>query len=279
MSASRRLDDLERGLIEDAISEGKVTRIETKRRRDPVPEPVDWPSRGTPQRSKAPPERPQMQREMSIRRALEWAFADECASMDADELGASTGGQRRSRGVEALIAERAQLGSVSIDTSPGRSWPADEAEIIASVLRNTLPWGFAVWMADLARARAAPKLLEDRRPSLQPVSWVHGRGGHRGRKVDLNTPGVAENLGLPRFGGGQEAWAKRRNRKGVIVHQEVEFTPCRWSPTADQIAAARRDYLRWWGFLLELRAALGGQVGRITITSAMPQVEPWRAGK
>jgi len=53
--------------------------------------------------------------------------------------------------------------------------------------------------------------------------------------------------------------------------------PCVWEPTPARIAAARRAYLDWWGYLLELQAALGAaDLARIRITRDMPPMTPWR---
>ncbi|RBO51811.1 hypothetical protein DSD19_17010 [Rhodovulum sp. BSW8] len=63
----------------------------------------------------------------------------------------------------------------------------------------------------------------------------------------------------------------------MIVHDRARYTPCVWVPTLAQIAAARRAYLDWWGYLLELQAALGSaDLARIRVTGDMPPMTPWR---
>lgn len=274
---SGRVTREERALIDAALADGRCRRI------DPPAGNLDRP---VSLRLVAPDDRPVASRvppapyappaALSVQRALEWAFATECAQMDADEIAATSGAERRARGTEALIAERAVLGKWRIDVSPGRSEPAEEAQIIASMLRHALPWRDAVWLADLARARRVPDLPASDGPRLVPEAWVFGRGCRRGRTADLFTPGVAASLGLPPRGGWPMGANRERNRKGVTIERPVLFTPCTFAPSASQIAQARRAWLDWWGHLLTVRAALGARVGRIAITDDMPPMQPWR---
>ena len=206
--------------------------------------------------------------EMSVRAALEWAFATEKAQIDYDEIGAVSGGHRRGMSVEALLEDRHQLGGVAIDTSPGRSLPAEDAEVIASVVRATLPFYQAVWLAHLARARREPDWMRDATPHFRPVDWVWGRGGKRGRTAD------AAQLGV-------EGWRpiKRRNKKNILVEEKIMFTPLVVAPTAKQIAAARREYLDWYSCLLTMQIALrNAGLRRFTINRDMPPLRPWRSG-
>lgn len=207
-------------------------------------------------------------RELGVWDALQWTFGTECAAMDADELGASSGGQRPALSMEAILEQRFMLGGVKIDTSPGRSDPAEDAEVIASVVRSQLTWHDAVWIADLARAGRMPNAMVGEVPRLLPEEWHGNRHGWRGKASD------SAELG-------DQGWrpVPRRNRKGVIVRDEVRYTPCTWTPTASQIGAARRRYLDWWGHLLTLQIAFRS-VGlqRIRITRAMPPMTPWLGG-
>lgn len=269
----------ERRLIDDALAAGCVRRVAPRPQVRPVANDDVQPPVEVTAARRAPPDRPPaVPARLSVRGALEWAFAVEHARMDYDEIEASSGAAQRGRSVEAVIAERAMLGPVSIDTSPGRSDPADEADLIASALRAALSWRDACWMAELARARRAPDLLDNMAPRLLPVEWVQGRGGSRGRVADVLSPGVAASLDLPPRGGWPVGTGLRRNRKGAVVRDPVSVTPCRWSPSADQVAAARRAWLDWWGHLLTVRSVLGARVGRIEITDEMPPLSPWRKG-
>lgn len=253
----------EREKIESAIREGRLQRVETVRpikyRERPAPKPSDrQPASKTP-----PPYR--LPDTMSVRQALEWAFMTEKASFDYDEIGATSGGMRSGRGTECLLIERKMIGT-TIDTSPGYSEPAEDAVVIASIVRDVLHWRDAVLVAELARAGREPDWMRDAKPHVIPVEWVYGRGGKRGRTGDSS-----------RLGG--EGWRpiKRRNKKGVIVEDIVLFTPVTVRPTADQIARARRGYLDWWGHLLTVGTALrSARIRKFKVTDEMPDLTPWR---
>lgn len=111
-----------------------------------------------------------------------------------------------------------------------------------------------------------PDWMKGAVPRLVPVEWQFNQYGRQGRTAD------AAELG-------QAGWGpvRRRNRKGAMVTDRVRYTPCTWSPTARQVASARRRYLDWWGNLLTLQVALR-QVGlrRHTVQDDMPPMTPWR---
>ncbi|RAP39368.1 hypothetical protein BYZ73_20910 [Rhodovulum viride] len=203
-------------------------------------------------------------RAMPVRAALEWAFGTECARLDHDEIEAVGGTGWRSYGMEYVALERAQLGT-RVDVSRGRSSPHDDAELIATVVRNTLPWYAATLVADLARAGRTPDWMPDARPRLRPDEWQHNRPRLWAKSRDSSEA--------------PDGWQPipRRNRKGVIVHDAVRFTPCHWDPTPGRIAAARRAYLDWWGYLLSVQAALkGADLLGVSVTGDMPSMTPWR---
>ena len=94
-----------------------------------------------------------VRREISIQRLLEWAFADECASIDFEDPGTLAHGYGQV-GNAYLMAQRGALGC-RVDGG-GRSWPDHDADIVASALA-VLPEGcggrrMAVAMAEWARA-------------------------------------------------------------------------------------------------------------------------------
>ncbi|MCW2305577.1 hypothetical protein M2324_004004 [Rhodovulum sulfidophilum] len=211
---------------------------------------------------------PRSRRAMPVREALEWAFGTECARLDHDEIEAVGGTGWRPFGMEYVALERAQLGT-RVDTSRGRSRPHDDAELIATVVRNVLPWYAATLVADLARAGRTPDWMPDARPRLRPAEWQHNRPNRWGKAADAAALGAEGWQPIP-----------RRNRKGVIVQDAVRFTPCVWTPTQSQIAAARRAYLDWWGYLLEVQAALtAADLARIVVTKDMPPMRPWVRSK
>lgn len=214
------------------------------------------------------PARPR-RRAMSIQRALEWAFGTEHARLEFDEMGETSGNLRG--GVDGIwiMMQRGQLGC-QIDGG-GFSYPADDAEIIASAVAG-LPegWGgrrMAVLIAEHARAGITPDWMRDARPRYLPVETRTNRHGTFAATED------ARHLGV-------EGWPpqEHRGRKGRVVRRPVLYCPVYVTPTAREIAAARRRYLDWWGALLWIGAELRGLgiLGRIEITDAMPPMTPWR---
>lgn len=210
---------------------------------------------------------PREVRRLGVRELLEWAFGTECARLEFDEIGESSGGARRGVGIEHVLAQRAVLGGVEIDTSPGRSAPADDAEIIASVVQAALRWPDACWVADLARAGRVPDYMPFAAPRLHPLRWHCNRHGWHGKSEDAREA--------------TDGWPpqERRNRAGTLVAESVRYTPCYWSPTPAQINAKRRAYLDWYGHLLTLRVALrAAGLKWCEVSDEMPPMEPWRLG-
>jgi hypothetical protein len=208
-------------------------------------------------------------REMSIQRALEWAFRDECARVEFDELGETSGSLRS--GVDGiwLMMQRGQLGC-KIDGG-GWSDPASDAELIASAVTN-LPIGYggremAVRIAHLARAGSEPDWMPGERPKFLPVEYHMNQFGWSSATSE------AQHLG-------SEGWpvTERRGRKGRTVKEPVLYCRVYVSPSPDQIARARRAYLDWWGALLWLRTELVSLniLSRVKITDVMPPRAPWR---
>ena len=254
-----RLTPEERAAIE--AFEGEAVRIEQRgpARSRQAPESDRKPA------SKTPPERKPLPAEMGVWPALCWAFGTECAQMDADELGATSGGLRRAMSPEAVLEQRFMLGNVRIDTSPGRSEPPEDAQVTASVVRAQLRWDDAVLMADRARAGQAPDAMVGVVQRLRPEHWTHGRGGPVGKAAD------AAELG-------EEGWRPipRRNRKGFLVRDVVRYTPCKLLPSSPIIAGARRAYLDWWGNLLTLQVAIrSAGLRRFVVSGEMPPITPW----
>jgi hypothetical protein len=208
-------------------------------------------------------------REMSIQRALEWAFRDECARVEFDELGETSGGLRG--GVDGiwLMMQRGQLGC-KIDGG-GWSEPASDAELIASAVTN-LPIGYggremAIRIADLARAGLEPDWMRGERPKFLPRDVHQNPSGWRAATSE------AHHLGC-------EGWppVERKGRNGKVRVEPVLYCPVCVMPTPGQIARARRVYLDWWGALLWLRTELVSLniLSRVRITDAMPSMTPWR---
>lgn len=207
-------------------------------------------------------------RAMSIEQALIWAFQTECASIDFAEE-ASPDSYRRAVSATWLVAQRGVVGC-AIDGG-GHSNPAHDADMIASAVA-ALPEEhggkvMAVQIATLARAGGRPDAMVGAVPRCIPFDRSLNQHGWQASTED------SKQLGI--FG-----WqpVKRRNRKGVIVEDPVKFCPVIYEPTSRQIAAARRNWLEWWGALLHIGYALRSisVLEGIEVTNAMPPMHPWK---
>lgn len=208
-------------------------------------------------------------RHVSIRSLLHWAFGVEYASLDFDELGTLAGQRRGNIGTEYRLMQRGLLGC-QIDGG-GRSYAHPDADMVASVVSalSVAHGGRAMAgrIAELARSDRTPDWMPDARPKIFPMATHVNRHGESSKTEHAATLG-------------QHGWPDqpRRNRKGVTVYDRVLFTPCVWVPTAEGIAAKRREYLAWWGALLDLRATfqVGGRLDCHTLSDRMPDMQPWK---
>ena len=196
---------------------------------------------------------------ISIQRLLEWAFADECASIDFEDEGTLAPGYGQVSNAYR-IEQRGLLGC-KIDGG-GRSYPDHDADIVASAVA-VLPEGcggrrMAVQIAELARARAVPEAYVGVVTRCEPIGWRENQNGRRA---------VTETLGQV---------ADCSGRK--VKRHDIRVCPVVFRPAADQIAAARRNYLQWWSALLELRVCLQIQndMSRWSVTHELPAKTPWK---
>jgi hypothetical protein len=201
-----------------------------------------------------------VRREISIQRLLEWAFADECAQIDFEDVGTLAQGYG-AVGNAYRMAQRGALGC-RIDGG-GMSYPDPDADVVASAVA-TLPQGcggrrMAVWIAELSRARMVPDVYIGG-PRCIPVGWHQKR--FEGRKAATEHVCWMSEIG-PR----------------KVKRFESRVCPVTYHPSLGMIAAARRDYLQWWSALLELRVNLGNYAGlsRWAVTEEMPVQQPWKA--
>ena len=199
---------------------------------------------------------------IGIRGLLEWAFATECAQLDYDEVEASAGGRASGVGMEYRLMQQMALAKrrgecVRVDISVGRSYPQDDAELVATIVRNTLDWRDAVRVVELARLCRVPDWNANPQPQCRPVAI---RGSKHGPKA------------VREFWTGQGRWV------GVALGRDGGYAcPVIYSDTAKDIGRMRRDYLDWWGHLLWVNAALKScELSRFELSDRMPPMEPWK---
>lgn len=200
-----------------------------------------------------------MRQPISIRSLLEWAFAAECASIDFEDAGTLARGYS-SVGTEWVMMQAARLGC-RVDGG-GRSDPDPDADLVASAVAM-LPVGcggrgMAVQVAELARARMVPECYAGVVPRCVPVGW---KGNRHGRSAITEHVCHVEERGL-------------RKVKSV----EVRVCPVTYHPQPAAIAAARRNYLAWYGALLDLSATfrIHNNLSRWQVTDELPPCTPWK---
>lgn len=202
-----------------------------------------------------------VRREISIQRLLEWAFADECAQVDFEDVGTLAQGYGHV-GNAYRMAQRGALGC-RIDGG-GMSHPDPDADLVASAVA-TLPQGcggrqMAVWIAELSRKRMVPDAFVGVEPRCEPKGW---KVNQFGRRADTESLGVEiDASGL-------------RPRR-----HDVRVCPVVYRPDGSQVAAARRNYLQWWSALAELRITfeIHGNLSRWVVGQTMPPMTPWKKG-
>ncbi|PZX19805.1 hypothetical protein LX81_00267 [Palleronia aestuarii] len=262
------LSESDRKLINAAIEEGRVvhgpsafgtgtSRSGTAKRTAPAPVDTAFAFDPFPIGSAPLGPAPRVVRRMGVREALEWAFASEHARLDDDPVATSSGGARIGFGMEFVLMQRAMLGGTAIDTSPGRSTPADDAEMVAAAVQAALTWPMALRVAELARACLVPDAMVGARPRCLPVRWQRNAHGLHGKSETMPRQSYMLN--------------------GRVRSFEPRFTPITYAPTASQIASARRAYLDWWSALLSVMSLLRHAPLRwIELTPEMPPLTPWR---
>lgn len=203
---------------------------------------------------------------VSVLDLLTWAFSVERVSLDFEDVA-----PRRVDPIYAMMRQ-AELGA-RID---GGGWSprATDAEIVAGLVA-ALPAAqggrrMAVTVAELARAGQVPDWMPGAVPRLVPVEWKRANQFGRGTaRTD-----VAGHWEEERWIQNPRCAASRIRR---VRRHELRYCPCRWSPSRDRIAAARRFYLDWWGALLHLQAAFrAADLGCFEVTQSMPPLTPWR---
>ncbi|MFU1606581.1 hypothetical protein ACM25O_08970 [Sulfitobacter pontiacus] len=200
-----------------------------------------------------------VRRRISIQSLLEWAFADECASIDFEDAGTLAPGYG-AIGNAYLMAQRGALGC-RIDGG-GQSLPDPDADLVAAAVAM-LPEGcggrrMAVQIAELARARAMPDAFVGVQPRCEPKDWHVNPYGRRAKTM---------SLGIEIDSSGRKA---RRH--------DVQVCPVVYRPDGSQVASARRNYLQWWSALSELRITfeIHTNLSRWSVDECMPPMTPWK---
>ena len=195
-------------------------------------------------------------REISVQDLLSWAFGVEHVELShPDELAPVTVGA----GMEWRLMQQAQLGC-RVDGG-GRSPAHEDAETVASIVafvaKWNCGWSMALRIAELARSGQVPDWCEDERPRCIPRGWTRNRYG------DHAATAVAETI--------------KQVSRGKEVKLEVKYCPVTYSPSAAHISAKRRDYLAWYGALLEIAVLLrGAALEAHVLNEVMPPMTPWR---
>ncbi|MES2814518.1 MAG: hypothetical protein V4720_06450 [Pseudomonadota bacterium] len=199
---------------------------------------------------------------LPIRAALEWAFGNECASLDFAE----DKGDNVRPGVSPLwtVLQRGQLGC-QVDGG-GWSPPAREADMLASAVANLpaeiegrrIGRSMAIRIAELARSGQTPDWGEDLKPQCIPIGWRC--------ENQFGAQAVTE---VVRY--------EKVTHRGRITEHPVLACPVTYTATAATITQLRRQYQDWVTALAWLAADLRQRriLDRITITAVLPDPEPW----
>ena len=198
-----------------------------------------------------------LRRTLTIRQAVEWAFATEKARLD---FGDTVGRNLPEASPLWTVMRRGALGT-KIDGG-GHSLPAHDADMIAAVLAKLPPElggrGMALRIAELARAGQAEDWGQDLKSRCIPVAW---------RAENQHGPqAVAEAVGVERI-----------EVRGRVREFAVLWCPVRFTATADRVASARAAWTRWRKALAWLAEALTAQgaLDRLTIAPGLPEATPW----
>lgn len=198
-----------------------------------------------------------VRRAVSVQQILEWAFRVERARLwDAEPRGLD---EPAGYGLEYVLIERARLGC-RVDGG-GQSWPHEDAETVAALVEQ-VPETYggrrmAAAIAEHARCGSTPDWMPGARVRCVPVAWAKPNQHGATAKTEL-----VEVI--------------THKHRGRTVRREVWACPVTYTPTAQQLAAARRHYLLWRMALTDLRHRLGYVTLRDhVLTDVLPPAEPW----
>ena len=204
-----------------------------------------------------------IKRALGVQAALEWAFRIEQAQLELP-LPQDVSEEGFGFGLEYVLLQRAVLGC-KIDGGQHKigGYTHEDAEVIAATVAgipDTLGGKrMAIRVAELARAGLTPDWMPGAVPRCVPVDIKRNRHGDRAVSVVVDT-----------------ARALISGKWRIV---EVRACPVTFTPTPQQIDAARQAYNDWWQALDWVRDGLiaGGMLREIEVTGAMPRVRPWAA--
>jgi hypothetical protein len=266
-----KLSEQEKQAIQQASD--RVQRLPSVRFDPPAPK-IDFDKipRRKITRAGTPPKgpRPRHEEKMTVRRALEWAFVNECARLEFDEDEFDIAGP--GFGVEYRLLQQGAL-NAQIDTSPGRSLPHHDAEMIAALV-STIPQeiggrGLAIFIAQSARTGLVPDWMPEAVAKCQPREWRRrtSAGVLLGRTEILRDYKVRKKYPHPR---------DKRKRITKEVRVLEEWTPVTFDPHPQEIETARMEYNRWWSGIAYLWLELTRNPPEtITILDTLPPRCPW----
>lgn len=204
-------------------------------------------------------------RDVDIWSLLVWAFRDECASVDFNEVASVSGASPVGFGMEYILIERQRLGC-AVDGG-GRSDPHPDADLVASAV-SALPEGcggkqMALAIAELARADRWPDWGQELVPVCEPAEWRRSRHGRFAARTFWHGDG--------RVG----RWPDRQ-----LGRDDGYVCMVRYSGTAGEVAALRRNWTLWRLALLELRSTfqVRSDLSAFTVIDTLPPRAPWKIG-
>lgn len=214
-----------------------------------------------------------VRKEISIQRLLEWAFADECASVDFEDAGTLAQGYGHV-GNAYRMAQRGALGC-RVDGG-GRSYPDADADLVAAAVA-ALPEGcggrsMAVQIAELSRHRRVPDLLEGVVVTMGDVDPVRLSGVVACQAASMNGNAAYQRANTEHLEYMTDTSGLRSKR------WEVRQCPVRYRVLHPSIARARRNYLQWRLALLELKQTFVSynNLSRWCVTTVLPPRAPWQ---
>ncbi len=202
-----------------------------------------------------------VKRALGVQAALEWAFRVEKAQLELPQQ-KDVAEEGFGFGLEYVLLQRAALGC-KVDGGQHKmgSYTHPDAEVIAATVagipHNLGGIRMAISVAEMARAGITPNWMPCAVPRCVPVDMKRNRHGDRAVSIVVGTERVMV-----------------RGKSRIV---EVRACPVTFSPSPEQIDAARRGYGDWWRALDWVRDGLlsGRMLRELELTAIMPKARPW----